>query len=99
MPVYFHIACTIERGGFTTERTFEINTHDGKIIGTAYIEHLCGADKKPLPEDEPQYGEKLDGFVKCRKIRDIDESTVLVEVPSADVVHVSAKDLIEVECG
>lgn len=97
MPVYFHIACTIERGGFTTERTFEIETEDGKLVGTAYIEHLCDEKKKPLSEGEPPFGEKISGYVKCRKIRNISETKVLVEVPSSDIVHVSAKDLIAME--
>lgn len=98
MPVYFHIACSIERGGFTTERTFEIETGDGRLVGTAYIEHLCDEHRQPLSEDEPPYGEKIRGFVKCRKIRETNDGKVLVEVPSADVIHVSAEDLIEMEC-
>ena len=99
MPNFFYIRCTIERGGFTSERTFEISLPEGeKLIGTAYIEHLCGADKKSLPEDEPGFGKVIVGYVKCRKIRDLDESKVMIEVPSADVIHVAAEDLVEMDC-
>ena len=43
----------------------------------------------------PGYAERLSGFVKCRKVSEIDGETVLVEVPSADVIHVSADSLQE----
>ena len=95
MPEYFLIACEIDRGGFSSERTFEIELPEqGKLVGTAYVEYLLDENGQPLDEDTPQFGDPIKGFVKCRKIRDGDAETVLIEVPSADVVHVSADSLM-----
>ena len=91
----FYIPCRIESGGFTSERTFEIDDFRGGIlVGTAYMDHLRDINKKPLDEDVPGYGESIKGFVRCLKIKDIDENAVLVELPSADVIHVSKDDLV-----
>jgi hypothetical protein len=96
-PQFFLIRCIIERGGFSSERSFEVQTSDGgKLIGTADVEHLCDEAKNPLDDDEPPYGERMSGFVKCRSIRKIDQQTMLIDLPSADVVHVPAGELVEV---
>ena len=67
-------------------------------IGTADVEHLRDEAKKPLDDDEPPYGVRMPGFVKCRSIRQIDQQTMLIDLPSADVVHVPAGELVEVQC-
>lgn len=101
----YYIACTIERGAFTNERTFEIELsetiklpgeQEGKLVGTAHADHLRNGDKTPLAEDEPQFGNVIKGFVLCRKIRDLPKNWVLAEVPSADMIHVSADSLAPV---
>lgn len=94
MREYFLIECEIDRGGFSSERTFEIELPgQQKLVGTAYVEHVLDANKRPLDEDTPQLGNPIRGFVKCRKIRD-DDGRVLIEVPSADVLQVSAESLV-----
>lgn len=90
----FFIPCEIERGGFTSERTFEISVDSGKLIGTADVEYLRTEGRQHLDEDTPSYGEKIRGFVACRKIREEDDE-VLVEVPSSDMIHVATKDLLD----
>ena len=90
----FYIPCEIERGGFTSERTFEISVDSGKLIGTANVEYLRTDARHQLDEDTPSYGEKIRGFVACRKIREEDDG-VLVEVPSSDMIHVATKDLLD----
>jgi len=98
MSESYFIPCLIERGGFSSERTFEIDTHEGgKLVGTANIEYLRTASKTTLDEGSPEYGEQISGFVKCRKVHNIDEQNVLVEVPSADVIHVPADSLLVLE--
>ena len=106
MKDHFYIACKIEGGAFTSERTFTIplsedvrwqGETEGKLVGTAHLDHLRTRDKKRLPEDEPPYGSTLDGYVLCRKIRALPDSRLLVEVPSADVIHVSEDAVISVE--
>ncbi len=90
----FFIPCEIARGGFTSERTFEISVDSGKLIGTADVEYLRTEGRQHLDEDTPSYGEKIRGFVACRKIREEDDE-VLVEVPSSDMIHVATKDLLD----
>lgn len=95
-PRFFHIRCTIERGGFSSERTFEVETSDGgKLVGSADIRYLCDENKNPLDDDEPPFGQRISGFVKCRWIRPIDNQNVLIDLPSADVIHVPADELHE----
>ena len=103
----YFIPCKIERGAFTTERTFHIplspnvvfeGDKEGELVGTAHLDHLRDAGKRPLAEDAPPYGEIVDGYVLGRKIRDM-AAGMLVEVPSADVIHVSAEVLITTEAG
>ena len=100
----YYIACTIEHGAFTKERVFDIQlsekirTYDGtiggKLVGTAHTDHLRDRYKQRLQEDEPGFGNSVEGFVLCRKLRELDEGWVIVEVPSADVIHVSEDALV-----
>lgn len=108
MSRYYYIGCEIERGAFTNERTFEIQLsnqityqgdQEGKLVGTAHASHLRTSAKQPLDEDDPRYGETIEGFVQCRVIRELPKERVLVEVPSADVIHVSRDSLISADQG
>ena len=106
MSDFYCIACKIERGAFTNERTFEISlskdiaTLDGKVdgvlVGTAHYEYLRSSAKQQLSEDEPGYGEPIKGFVLCRVLQEIGKGRVVVEVPSADVMYVSEESLVAV---
>jgi hypothetical protein len=98
MSKFFLIRCTIERGGFSSERTFQIKTDEGQLIGTADVEHLRDQYKHKLSDDEPPLGTSIDGFVKCRLIRMIDKNSALVDLPSTDVAHVPADELLEAVC-
>lgn len=99
MREFFFIPCTIEQGGFSSERAFEIRTADGGklLVGTANFEYLRNAKREELDEDTPGYGEKLSGYVMCRKVREIDEANVLVEVPSSDLIHVPLNELLALD--
>ncbi len=89
----FWIQCKIERGGFSSERTFEIETPQGKVVGTAFVAHLSDENRKPLGPDIPPVGEQIKGFVKCRIIRRKDDQA-LVEFPSTDVMYVPSDELV-----
>jgi hypothetical protein len=91
----FLLPCTIERGGFTSERTFELQLDsEDKLVGTAYFEYLLDERKRTLDEDTPGFGSPIKGFVVCRKIADLGADRALVEVPSADVIQVPSDDLV-----
>ena len=52
---YYFIPCVIERGGFSSERTFEIKMHDGgKLVGTANVEYLRTESRTVLDENSPR---------------------------------------------
>lgn len=101
-----YIACKIEQGAFTSERTFEIQLStrmrtssgetSGFLVGTAHQMHLLDSNKQPLDDDEPGYATKVNGFVRCEKIRELSDESVLVEVPSADLIHVPVNELVTV---
>jgi hypothetical protein len=95
MPMQeYLIPCSIERGGFTSERTFEIAAPVGRrVVGTAFVEHLFDANRRPLGEHTPESGQSIRGFVKCRVIRQTDEETALIEVPGAEVIPVPSGEL------
>ncbi len=103
MKDLYYIACRIERGAFTNERTFQIRLspnvryrgeNEGQLVGTAHVDHLYNAQRRRLSVDEPAYGETIDGYVLCRKIRELPNGRLLVEVPSADVIHVLEDELV-----
>lgn len=100
---HFLIPCKIERGAFERERVFKIMLSDqtrykakkdGMLVGTSDVSHLRDESKAALQIDAPPYGSEIDGFVQCRKIRDLPENWLLVEVPSADLIHVAADELV-----
>jgi hypothetical protein len=85
------IACMIERGGFTSERIFRLRLANGdELAGSAFVDHVLDENRRPLDNETSEYGQPMPGFVKCRMIREQDGG-VLVEVPSADVIPVSAE--------
>jgi len=108
MADLYYITCTIERGAFTNERVFEIELSDtvktydegevsGKLVGTAHASHLRNDRRQSLAEDQPVYGETINGFVLCRKLREVRDGWVIAEVPSADVIHVAQESLISID--
>jgi hypothetical protein len=95
MPVNeFYMPCVIERGGFSSERCFEVELQDGdKLVGLAFVEYVLDENMKPLDKNSPAFGKPIRGFVQCRLLQQIDEKTVLIEVPSSDVIRVPAEKL------
>ena len=98
MPRSEFVPCTIERSAFSTERTFRVELHDnGSLVGTANVLYLRDASQQPLDRDTPALGETLDGFVQCRVVGVPGDGTILIELPSAEVIHIPADDLVLVE--
>lgn len=104
MADLYYIACSIERGAFSSERVFEIQlsqrikTYEGetsgKLVGTAHADHLRDSSRQALAEDQPEYAETIDGFVLCRKLKELGSGWIIAEVPSADVIHVAEDSLV-----
>lgn len=93
MPDIF-LPCKIERGGFSSERTFVIDLADGsKLIGTADTEYLRDDKKNSIGGDQPPHGEQKKGLVQCRRVSD-EDGHLVVEVPSADLIRVTQGDLV-----
>jgi hypothetical protein len=96
MSQFYLMECMIESGGFSGEKTFEIDVPNGdRLIGTASIDYVRDENRQPLDEATPGYGERIRGFVVCRKIRQTDGNRILIEVPSTDVIHVDSDVLID----
>jgi hypothetical protein len=87
------IGCTIERGGFSSEGAFSIQSASGElIIGGADVRYLRDENRHPLHEGQLAPGQQIHGFVQCR-VLNITDGQAVVEVPSADVVTVEKSEL------
>jgi len=83
------IPCKIERGGFSSERTFLVDLSDRQLAGIAHIGHLRDSSRNPLSEEnEPDFDEHIDGYVECRIIRKVSNQAILVEFPNSETVIV-----------
>ena len=81
------IPCIIENSGFSSERRFRIQIDNEEIVGPAYLDYLRREDRTKVPEDEPIGNGCIRGFVACRIVKREGDS-VLIEVPSTDVISV-----------
>lgn len=105
MAKFYYIKCSIESGAFSRERIFEIQLSEkvkykgatsGKLVGTAHPDHLCDSNQEALGEDQPVYGKTIRGLVLCQKLKELSGGWIVVEVPSADVIHVAEDSLIPI---
>lgn len=99
MPESLFVPCKIERGGFSSERVFEIKvSHEGdSLTGTANLRYLLDEHRRPLSPDSPAPGTTIDGFVQCLLIEQSVDGTVTIEVPSTDMLNVSEDELVKIE--
>lgn len=89
------IPCILERGGFSTEVTFSIDTGDvERFVGWCYRDHVLNDDKQPFEPDELPPGAMLNGYVKCRRLR-TEGRVALVEVPNGETIYVPCDELEE----
>jgi len=95
----FLLGCEIQRGGFSSERTFTIKTTDGgTLTGLANVHYCYNKEKMPLWSDrrvEPlKENETIVGYIECRVLEEIGDR-VTVDLPSSDTLCVSEKELVE----
>jgi hypothetical protein len=95
MRTQFLIPCTIERGGFSTERIFTIRLPDGPETFAGYYEHFLDGDRNQLPVDVPGSGEVVEGFAKCRILQQQEDGTIIIDIPSSDSLLVHPDVLVE----
>jgi hypothetical protein len=96
MPESLFVPCQIERGAFSSERVFEITLADGSTAGLANVRYLRNESQQPLDADSPAPGEKIRGFVQCHVIQRAADGTATIEVPSTDMLHVPADELVSI---
>lgn len=90
------IPCIIERGGFSSERTFRIALPNGsELVGTADVEYLTDEDGNAIPDGQPEPGRPIRGRVQYRRLRSTHDGEVLIEVPSSDVVRLKTSQLVD----
>jgi hypothetical protein len=83
------LACKISRSGFPNEAIFRVQVANGDTyVGAAPRQYFYRLDWKPLPEDQPPEGKRIDGRILARIIRKVDED-FLVSVPDGGVLQVN----------
>jgi hypothetical protein len=87
------IKCTISRGGFSSERIFQITLTSGvDHVGAAPVEYFLGLDLQRLAPSDPARGADIEGFVTGR-LSENEDGNCLVSVPSGDVLSVPESDI------
>lgn len=94
MPTLMFVPCRIQRGGFSSERTFEIREGDKSSMGTADVDYLRDGSWNHLDEDEPDENVVIEGYVQCKVLRTIGDDQVLIEVPGAKTVYATKADIV-----
>jgi hypothetical protein len=59
------------------------------------VDYFFDENQKPLFSEQPPRGVNLDGFVTARVIAAQNSGTILVSVPSGQVLQVSVSEIIE----
>lgn len=95
MSKYFKIPCTIERGGFSTERLFTVTISGEQNTFAGYYEHFLDGDGNPLELDSPPDGEVIEGYAKCRIIQRLEDGDFIISIPSSDSLVVPHEGLLE----
>lgn len=90
VPELYKIQCIITRGGFDSERVFEIKGH---VKGAAPLDYFFDLTKMPLGGNNPPLGESLSGFVAARLV-EAHGSLAIISLPSGDVIEVDRELLL-----
>lgn len=96
--IEYLIPCTIERGGFKSERTFQVDLSPNAYVGIAYVEHFLSEGRQPLETGELTEKQPVVGFVKCRLVRDSGSNQVLVQVPDGELLKLDRDKIQRVHC-
>ncbi len=89
------VRCRISRGGFSSERVFRVTVAGGvEHVGAAPVEYFFDEQQRRLPPDQPPRGVTLQGFVAARVVEQTN-GTILVSVPSGEVLRVGTGEIIE----
>jgi hypothetical protein len=85
------IPCQFARGGFSSERVFQVETLSGVFTGVAALEYCYDAEGEPLGPDQPPAGTKIKGRVAARFIQEESKQSALLSVPDGSVISVSRR--------
>ncbi len=90
------LPCVIYRSAFSSERQFQIRSSQAEYVSTAPVEYFWADREHRLAADEPrQRGNSVPGFVDARILSQRDNGTLLLSVPSGDVLEVDAAMVVE----
>ena len=78
------ITCQFKRGGFPSERAFEIATPEGVVRGVADVEYCRRMNMEPLGE-EPSTGHAIPGLLMGLVIRPLEGKNIRVHLPDGGV--------------
>lgn len=86
MPAEVLVKCSLTRGGFSGERVFRFIGRAGEYTGVAPVHYCHALDRTPLTENQPLSGQKINGLVAARVVREDQSGAVLLWLPDGGVV-------------
>ena len=90
------LPCKLTRGGFPSERGFDVVLANGQIYGGLAPKHFCWTKEGVLIEGDEANGDEVDGFVAAKRLDQIDDTDqFLVEVPDAMRVVVWGSTIVK----
>jgi hypothetical protein len=89
------VRCRLSKGGFPTERIFEVQAPGGgSFLGAAPVEYCYGSDRTPQRAEIPR-GEKIDGYIAGVTIgAGEQDGTVRVHLPDGDLYDLGEDQLL-----
>jgi hypothetical protein len=89
------VRCRISRGGFSSERVFRVDIAGGvEHVAAGPVEYFFDENQQHLQGDQPPRGVTRAGYVTARVVEQKND-TVLVSVPSGEVLWVGINEIVE----
>jgi hypothetical protein len=86
------LPCSLSPGALSGERVIEVKLADGRIYTSLVPRYFCwNAAGQLVGENEPSA--EIDGMVAARRVDELDDTQVAVEIPDGKVIAVDRSQI------